>query len=290
MDRTRLGPYRLVRLLGRGGMAEVYLGVAVGASGFEKRVAVKALRPELVGDVTLEKLLIAEATLGARLSHRNLVQVHDLGVDEGVYHVRMDLVDGGNLATALRRGPADLGVALFVADEVLAALAYLHAFAGEDGRPLGLVHRDLSPANVLVSQAGEVKLADLGVAKASLQRDTTRANVRKGTYAYMSPEQVTGAPLGAKSDQFAFATLLHELVTGTRPFDGVTPHETMQRVVEARAPRVEHAALQALLERCWQVSPEERYASTSELRRALAAVRATRAMAGADEVVAWIRE
>src|SRR4029078_10401450 len=120
---------------------------------------------------------------------------------------------------------------LCIADEVLAALAYLHTVVGEDGRPLGLLHRDVGPANILVSRSGEVKLADLGLAKATLQRDKTHANVRKGTYAYMSPEQVAGEPLGPASDLFSFGILLHELLAGTRPFDGDTPHETMQRIV-----------------------------------------------------------
>ena len=181
-------------------MAEVYLAQTFGASGFEKAVALKVLRPELRDNARLQRLLIEEARLGARLSHRNLVGVHDLGVDRGVYHVRLDLVDGPDLGRVLhRRGTVPTAVALLVTEEVALALHYLHRAEDDRGRPLGLVHRDVSPANVLLSKEGEVKLADLGVAKATLLADITRAGVLKGKYAYMSPEQVAGDPLSAAS-------------------------------------------------------------------------------------------
>jgi serine/threonine-protein kinase len=285
---TRLGPYRLLGLLGRGGMAEVHLALAVGASGFEKRIALKALRPELRGDATLERLLIEEARLGARLAHRNLVQVHELGVDAGVYYVRMDLVDGGDLATRLRTGTPPLPVALYLADEILAGLAYLHGARGEDGRPIDLIHRDVGAANILVSRAGEVKLADLGLAKATLLRDQTRANVRKGTYAYMSPEQVRGDALGPTSDLFSFGILLHELASGRRPFDGDTPHETMRRIVED-APALAEAlspSLRTLIEGCLAKDPMRR-AGGPVLRHALGAARRELDDASAAELAAW---
>lgn len=289
MSFERLGPYRVLRLLGRGGMAEVSLGVAVGASGFEKQVALKTLRPELRGDATLERLLIEEAKLGARLSHRNLVQVHDLGVDAGVYYARMDFVDGGDVATRLKRGISPLPVALYLVDEVLAALAYLHAAHGQDGRPLGLLHRDVGPANILVSRAGDVKLADLGLAKATLLRDQTRANVRKGTYAYMSPEQVSGAALGPASDLFSVGVLLHELASGHRPFDGDTPHETMQRIV-GEPPQLAAALspeLRALLGTCFEKDPAKRIADAEQLRREIATLRRAHPESSAPELVAW---
>jgi serine/threonine protein kinase len=289
MTPDRLGPYKLLGLLGRGGMAEVHLALAVGASGFEKRVALKLLRPELRGDATLERLLIEEARLGARLAHRNLVQVHELGVDAGVYYVRMDLVDGGDVATRLKAGTPPLSLALLVADETLAALSYLHAARGDDGKPIGLLHRDVGPANLLVSRAGEVKLSDLGLAKASLLQDQTRANVRKGTYAYMSPEQVDGRALGPKSDLFSFGVLLHELATGVRPFDGETPHETMRRIVE-EAPAWSASLsplLRPILERCLAKDPTQRPAGAEALRKQVSAARRSIEDAGAAELAAW---
>src|SRR5262249_21211415 len=188
----RIGPYRVLERLGAGGMAEVFLAVAYGASGFEKRIAIKTVLPELRGEGDFERFLIEEARLGARLQHRNLVGVHELGVDAGTYYVRMAYVDGADLASLLRGEPLDPALALLISEEVTLALEYVHGFRDEAGRPLGLVHRDVSPANILVSRAGDVKLADFGVAKATLLLEVTRANVRKGKYAYMAPEQVAG--------------------------------------------------------------------------------------------------
>lgn len=143
-----LGPYRLLKRIGQGGMAEIHQGIASGASGFEKKVALKLLLPELRGRGEFERLLIEEAKLGARLVHRNLVQVHDLGLDSGIYYVRMDYVDGADLGTLLRRERPRLELALLVMEEVALALDYVHHFSDETGRPIGLVHRDISPSDV----------------------------------------------------------------------------------------------------------------------------------------------
>jgi serine/threonine-protein kinase len=286
-----LGPFRLVRLLGRGGMAEVWLAVAHGASGFEKRVAVKTLRREHVGDAALERLLIDEARLLGRLAHRNLVAVHDLGVDDGVYWVRMDFVDGVDLGALLAARRPPVGLALLVAEEVALALDYVHRAADDAGRPLGLVHRDVSPENILLSRAGEVKLADFGVAKATLLRDVTRAGVRKGKYAYMSPEQVLGEPLGARSDQFGLGVTLMELLVGRRPYDGATVHETMDLIQRAAPPDLTglDEDLAAIVATCLRRAPADRHADAETLRRALAAARRLRPEAGPAELAAWVR-
>jgi serine/threonine-protein kinase len=262
MDLPRqLGPYRLLRRLGQGGMAEVYLARAYGASGFEKRVAIKVLLPELRGHGESERALIAEARLGARLAHRNLVGVHDLGTDGGIYYVRMDYVDGPDLATLLRAGRPEPALALLLIEEVAQALAYMHRATDEAGRPLGLVHRDVSPANVLISRDGEVKLADLGIAKATLLADVTRGNVRKGKYAYMSPEQVAGEPLTRCSDQFALGTTLAELLCGRRPFDGETVMQTMDLIRAAAPPDLSGlpAPQRELISRCLARHPADRF-------------------------------
>jgi serine/threonine-protein kinase len=276
---STIGPYRILRRLGEGGVAEVFLAVAHGAAGFEKRVALKRLRPELQGDPRLEKLLVDEARLAARLQHGRLVGVHELALDPttGSYYVRLDAVDGPSLAELLRRhGPPPPALALFIAEELALALAALHAATDDAGRPLGLVHRDLSPSNVLVSRAGEVKLADFGLAKATQLQTTTRANVVKGTYAYMSPEQVAGAPLGPASDQFALASTTHELLTGRRAFDADSVHATMDAVrnappapLPAELPR----EVAATLARCHAKDPAARFPSTAALVEALASAR-----------------
>lgn len=288
-----LGPYRLVRRLGHGGMAQVFEATVFGASGFEKRVAVKTLLPELSGDGEFERLLIEEARLGAWLSHRNLVQVHDLGIDRGVYFVRMDFVDGADLATlsSRRRLPAPL--ALLVVEEVALALEYVHSLRDDAGRPLGLVHRDVSPSNVLVSRWGEVKLADFGIAKATLLAETTRASIRRGKYAYMSPEQIGGKALSAQSDQFGFGVMLIELLTGSRPFDGETPVETMDRIREAVPPDVSglEAELGDIVLRCLAREPRRRFPSPEALRQAIALARRRQPLVlGIPDLGRWVDE
>ncbi|MDY7229278.1 serine/threonine-protein kinase [Hyalangium rubrum] len=287
----QLGPYRLVRRLGAGGMAEVFLALAFGASGFEKRVVLKVLRPEHVGDAVYERMFIEEGRLGARLSHRNLVGVHDLGCVEGTYYVRLDYVDGADLASLLARGLPGTALALHIADELALALGAVHGLTDDEGRPLGVVHRDVTPANVLVSRLGEVKLADFGIAKATLLRDITRAGVRKGTYAYMSPEQVRGGALSPASDFFSLGTTLHELLTGRRPFDGETPLETMDRVREAHLGPLEEveAELRPLLRACLARRPEERVASAEAFRALLSPLRRARPEAGPFELARWVQ-
>ena len=297
MDLPRqLGPYRLVERIGRGGMAEVFLAEAFGASGFEKKVAVKTLLPELRSSGEHLRLLIEEAKLGARFSHRNLVGVHDLGVDDGVYYVRMDWVDGRDLHTLLRAARPTPPLALFVASEVALALDCVHRATDDRGRALGLVHRDVSPANILVSRAGEVKLADFGVAKATSLADTTRANVRKGKYAYMSPEQVAGDPLGAASDQFALGVTLHEMLLGRRPFDGHggsddngSPLETMRRITAAEPPDLAALPpdLARLLWRCLARDPAARFPSAGDLHHAIVEARMKWPEAGPPELASW---
>ena len=259
---TTLGPYRLLRRIGAGGMAEVYLALAHGASGFEKRVALKVLLPELRDNPHLQRSLIEEARLGARLQHRNMVQVHDLGVADGIYFVRMDFVDGADLASLLRRRRPGAALALLIAEEMALALAYLHDATDDVGRPLGLVHRDVSPGNILVSRAGEVKLGDLGIVKATMLADVTQANIVKGKYAYMSPEQASGQGLDARSDQFALGVTLAELLTGQRPYEGATLLETMDRIREAKPPALAEleADLRQLVQRCLTRDPQHRFA------------------------------
>lgn len=287
----QLGPYRLVRRLGVGGMAEVFLAVAYGASGFEKHVVLKVLRPEHVGNPTYERMFVEEGRLGARLSHRNLVGVHDLGFTEGAYFVRLDYVDGADLASLLTKGPPGTPLALFVVDELCLALSAVHGLGDEAGRPLGLVHRDVTPSNLLLSRQGEVKLGDFGIAKATLLKDQTRSGVRKGTYGYMSPEQARGGVLGATSDLFSLGILLHELLTGRRPFDGETPFETLENIREAKLGPLADVDedLRPVLHACLARRPEDRVASAEALHRLLTPPRRARPDAGPLELARWVR-
>ena len=285
--RRSLGPYQLVRRLGRGGMAEVHLATSFGASGFQRTVAIKTLAPELVGNADLERALIHEATLAGKLHHRNLVAVLGLGVDDGLYYVVMEHVDGGDLASTQLPEP----LALHVIGELALGLAYLHTARDERGLPLGIVHRDISPSNVLVSTTGDVKLADFGVAKATALAELTAAGTRKGTYAYMSPEQLAGESVTPASDQFGLAVTLVELITGTRPFSGDTPLATMEAIhagaaqLDGLASDVAEVVRQALAPHA-----AARFASTDAFRAALDELRRSRDAAGAAELATWVNQ
>lgn len=266
---TPFGPYQLESRLGQGGMAEVFLARAYGASGFEKRVVIKTLREELLGNGDLERMFLEEAKLQALLSHRNLVQAHDYGLFEGRPYVRLDWVDGVDLSAVTL--PLEPPVARFIGGELALGLHALHGARDAQNRPLDIVHRDVSPRNVLLSKWGEVKLADFGIARATQLRTETRAGVRKGTYAYMSPEQVAGRALTTASDQFSLATLISELLTGTRPFDGPTPLDTMDLIREAAAPSLAgiDRSLATVLLRAFEKNPGDRFESARAFRKAL---------------------
>ena len=289
-----LGPYRLLRRLGQGGMAEVHLAVRYGASGFEKIVAIKLLRREHRGRTELERLLIAEARLGARFAHPGLVQVHDLGLDGGIYYLCMDHVDGGDLAALMRARPLPRVIALHIGEQIALALAHVHGLADERG-PLGLVHRDLGPRNVLVSRTGEVKLADFGIAKATALGDVTWGRLVKGTFAYLSPEQAGGAEVDARSDQFGLGILLCEMLLGARPFDAAAegPLPTLDNIRRAEIPQGYLAGLPpelaALLRRCLARRPADRHPDLAALARGLAELRRALPASGPLELAAWVR-
>jgi len=236
-------------------------------------------------------LLINEATIGAHLTHRNLVQVHDFGAEDGVYYVRMDYIDGADLLTLMRQERPEPSIALVIASEVALALDYVHRFVDEDGLHYGLIHRDVSPSNILISSSGEVKLADFGVAKATKLADVTQGNVRKGKYAYMSPEQVSSIQLSPRSDQFGLAITLFEMLTGGRPFDGETPLDTMD-LIKAASPDLSALKLdvKGVISRCLSREPDARYPNSGSLYRALLRLKRGYPPAGPPALGAWVRK
>ena len=285
-----LGPYRVLRRLGAGGMAEVLLGQAVGASGFSRLVAIKRPLRSYRDHDELTRLLIAEARVGSRIHHRNLVAVHDLGFHEGSYYVVMDFVDGADLGSLRRRSQPSVDLAAHLVAEVLLGLHHLHRLPDEHGRPLGLVHRDVSPSNVLISSSGEVKLADYGIVKATRLAGNTAANIRRGKFGYMSPEQVAGEPLDARSDLFSVMVMFVELLTGERPFDGEGPAQVLERIREAAAPNLDAVpdALRPLVESGLSATPEVRHGDALTLRAALLYAWPAAATVGPPEVATWV--
>jgi serine/threonine-protein kinase len=206
----------------------------------------------------------------------------------------MDYVDGGDLAALLggRRMPTAL--ALFVGEQLASALAYVHALTDDGGRPLGLVHRDVSPTNVLVSRSGAVKLSDFGIAKATAEGDRTWGRLRKGKYAYMAPEQITGDPLTGAADVFALGVMLHECLLGRRPFDGQGPLELMESIRLAQLPE-DHdfeglePELQALLRSTFVRDPLARMpGGAAALARGLQRCRRHDEPVGASELAGWL--
>jgi serine/threonine protein kinase len=222
--RTRLGHYELFDRFAVGAMAELYLGRARGEEGFEKMVVIKRLLPRLADDKRFVQMLQTEARIHASLSHKNIVQIHDLGVSaEGEYFIVLEYVDGRDLGTLLDTdaGPGQPGfgkrlddaVGLYIMGEVGEGVHFAHELRGGDGNPLGLVHRDISPSNILLSYAGEVKLSDFGVAKRN--NDLSVVTSLKGELGYISPEQARGAPTDRRSDIFSLGAVAFEIFTGS---------------------------------------------------------------------------
>lgn len=288
MNRTAIGPYQVVRLLGRGGMAEVHLAISHGASGFEREVAIKTVAPELADEPELSRALIREAVIGGALHHRNLVAVLGLGVADGGYYVVLEYVDRLDLARHLSR-PIPESLALHIVHEIALGLAYLHAAKDARGLPLAIVHRDVGPANVLVSSSGDVKLADFGIAKATALADRTAAGTRKGRYSYMAPEQLAGEPVTAIADQFGLGVMLVELITGNRPFAGETPWAVLDQIRGGAPPLDDLAAdVRTIALRALAIDPRDRFASVDAMRVEIGAVARARPAAGAVELAAWL--
>jgi serine/threonine protein kinase len=218
-----MGPYLLERRLGGGGMAEVLLARQQLAGGGQRLCVVKRLWPDTVADPDLVDMFLDEARLAARLAHPNLVPVFDFGEHDGAQYIAMEYVHGRTLAEILqehgaRKSFIPFPVAARIIAQVADALDYAHRATDADGRPLQVVHRDISPQNILLSATGAVKLIDFGIAKSKVERLQTRVGYIKGKLGYMSPEQASARPLDARSDLFSLGLVLFELLTNAKPF------------------------------------------------------------------------
>jgi serine/threonine-protein kinase len=221
--RKRLGHYELFERFAVGAMAELFLGRARGEEGFEKMVVIKRVLPRLAEDARFMQMLQTEARIHASLSHKNIVQIHDLGLSgDGEYFIVLEYVDGRDLGALLENGAKQLravglrriddAVGLYIMSEIAEGVHFAHEVRGADGIPLGLVHRDISPSNILLSYAGEVKLSDFGVAKRN--SDSSVVTSLKGELGYISPEQARGAPTDRRSDIFSLGAVAFEIFTG----------------------------------------------------------------------------
>ena len=277
---TPIGKYVVRRKLAEGGMAEIYLAAALGPEGFEKDVVIKRVRPGLAGDPDFVRMFIAEARVASRLNHANLVHIFDFDKHEDTYYLAMEYVRGHSL-WELRRRCQERGVAMppmLVAQigmEVARGLAYAHRLT-ENGHSLNLVHRDVTPHNVLLSFDGAVKLTDFGIAKAGSA--ATTSGMLKGKFAYMSPEQARGDAVDARTDVFALGVTLWELLTGARLFEGDGDVAVLRAVQErlivppARLNPGVSASLDAAVMRALERELARRWPTAHELERALAEV------------------
>ncbi|MBM4396755.1 MAG: serine/threonine protein kinase [Deltaproteobacteria bacterium] len=297
-----LGKYEIVEAIGSGGMATVYRGKVAGPMGFEKPVAVKVLQEDVAADEEIVRMFIDEARLGARLSHPNVANVLDFGEAGGRYYMAMEYVDGVSLAGLLKHlgkgrkpKPLEPAVAVHVAACVLRGLAYAHGVNGPDGRALGIVHRDVSPQNVLLDRSGTVKLCDFGIATGSYRIEKTRVGVIKGKAGYMSPEQASGGKVDARSDLYSLALSIVAMLSGGPAYDGKDTTEVRGKAAKGLGnERIEalacDVALKEVLRRALAAKPADRFATASEFLSALLAAAPDPAEAGRNALAALLEK
>ena len=275
--------YTITERLDHGGMAEVFRGVAESMEGFKKSVAIKRILPNLTKNQKFVSMFLDEARLSLFLQHANIVQVFDISrTPDNAYFLVMEYVDGCNLKSLIERQKAknkriEVAHTIYMMMECCKALNYAHALEHpETGAPLGIVHRDISPPNILLSKNGEIKLVDFGLAKANSQIESTDPGVVKGKFSYLSPEAASGLEVDHRADVFAVGIILWELFTSRRLFYGDTDYQTVELVRQARVPSIAalnpeiEPELEQVVRKALARDPEERYQSAADLGDALA--------------------
>jgi len=272
---VRFGKYLLLDKIAVGGMAELYMAKIIGVQGFEKLIAVKRILPHLTSEDELIKYFIDEAKLAALLNHPDIVQIYDFGNLESSYFIAMEYLIGKDLRYIIKRSkerdlPLGLEHSLFIASRVCSGLEYAHNLKDFQGKPLHLVHRDISPQNVFVTYDGQVKIVDFGIAKAATQSTMTQIGMIKGKVAYMSPEQAIGKTIDHRSDLFAAGIVLYEMLTGNRMLDGDTltiltrlregQHLPPSDTVKDLPPK-----LRSILSLALSTDPDDRYQSAADM-------------------------
>ena len=282
-DKDRFGQFQLIEKIATGGMAEVYKARMSGVDGFQKIVAIKKILPHMAASDDFMTMFADEAKLAAQLNHPNIIHIYDLGKVDRSYYIAMEYVEGRDLRSILKSGaehglPLPPELALFIASKLAAALDYAHRRKDFNGQDLSLVHRDVSPQNVLISYEGDIKLCDFGIAKAASKSSQTQAGALKGKLQYMSPEQASGKAIDRRSDLFSLGSVLYEMLAGEKLFAGESDLTILDQVknVKAQPPssknpdvpkRVDGIVLKALAK-----NPEDRYQNASDLQRDLESV------------------
>ncbi|MBI5479849.1 MAG: serine/threonine protein kinase, partial [Deltaproteobacteria bacterium] len=295
------GRYTISRKIAEGGMAEIFLGTQHGAAGFQRPVVVKRIHAVFSASPQFRNMFVDEAHIAMSLNQGNIVQVLDLGMVGGRYFLILELVDGWDLNRILERAEAEgwplpPELALYIVAEVGRGLAFAHGRERE-GRPLGIVHRDVSPHNVLISEQGEVKLSDFGIATAENRREQTLAGTVKGKIGFMSPEQASGKAIDARSDVFSLGATLYLTVTGKRPFAARSDLEALLRTqaCDFPAPLVArpdlHPEVAKIVEKAMKKSPLARYQSAEQMLLDVERVqRSVLKPVGKTELKAWLTE
>ncbi|NVB80557.1 MAG: protein kinase [Kofleriaceae bacterium] len=274
------GPYTVYEQIGIGGMATVHRAETRGVAGFRKQVALKRMLPSVAADANLVQSFIREARLASHLRHANVAQTYDLGKVGDIYFIAMELVPGRTLRHVLKHCAAlgvhmPLAMALNIVNQIADALDYAHNLCDESGAPLGIIHRDVSPSNIIVSEGGIVKLIDFGIAKAASSGGQTLSGTVKGKFSYMAPEYLLDGKLDARADLFALGVIAHELLVGKPLFQGRDDMETLFRIRDlvvappSRVNREVPAEIDAIIMTALDRDPEKRWQRASAMRMAL---------------------
>src|SRR3954464_5994897 len=295
------GPYLVYERLGVGGMATVHRALERGIEGFERMVALKRLLPHLAEDASFIKSFVREAKLASLLNHVNIVQIFELGRVGTEYFISMEYIDGRDIRRILRHarkvtGPPPIHVAVGLLLQLCDALDYAHTKADEDGHPLGLVHRDISPSNLIVTSGGHLKIIDFGIAKAQSNQLRTQTGRVKGKLAYMAPEAISGSrDLDARSDIWATGVIMHELLTARPLFASKNEYQTLLKVQKGDIlpPSTFNQAcppeLDAIVFRTLARHPDERFANAAEVREELLELKKQYSLqTGYRDVSSWL--
>jgi serine/threonine-protein kinase len=299
---TQFGRYTLLMPLSVGGMGEIFLARLEGVQGFEKLCVIKKILPHLAQDPDFVSRFVNEARTLVKLTHGSIAQVLDMGLHQNEPYLALEYIDGKDLRKIATRGrerniPLPLTFVLFVMSRVLDALAYAHRKRDDDEKEIGLVHRDVSPQNILISYEGEVKVIDFGLAKSTLNSSKTNPSIILGKFLYMSPEQARHVKVDRRSDLYSVGLCLYELISGRNPFEEVAPHALMAAVASPSIPHVQQieplcpANIAQIIMRALSVDPGQRFQTAEELRgKLLAALLEIDPSAGPESCSRFMRE